>query len=266
MTGEGFAIPHDARSTRWEWVVAAPRRVRCIAVVRARRPAGVPALEPGPGPAPGADHDRDLGDRRRPGDRPLPAARPRSRGSAATPSASPGRAGRTGSSTCTSGTSSTRSRACRCSASASPSGVALWLWLYRTQDRDGDPRRRRRPADDLGARDQHPEDVRDRVRRRLGARGASAPSWAPRRANVAPGQDGQWLLNSLVVVIIGGMGSLFGAAAGALLYGLVVLVLGRLPADDRRQLLHPVLDRLHLRPDRARARLPAAGPVRERRG
>jgi branched-chain amino acid transport system permease protein len=38
---------------------------------------------------------------------------------------------------------------------------------------------------------------------------------------VAAGQDGQWLLNSLVVVIIGGMGSLIGAAAGSLLYGLV---------------------------------------------
>ena len=33
---------------------------------RRRDPAGLPALEPGPGPAPGADHDRDLGDRRRP--------------------------------------------------------------------------------------------------------------------------------------------------------------------------------------------------------
>jgi branched-chain amino acid transport system permease protein len=32
---------------------------------------------------------------------------------------------------------------------------------------------------------------------------------------------GQWLLNSLIVVIIGGMGSLVGAAAGALLYGFV---------------------------------------------
>jgi branched-chain amino acid transport system permease protein len=41
------------------------------------------------------------------------------------------------------------------------------------------------------------------------------------QGNIASGQDGQWLLNSLVVVIIGGMGSLFGAAAGALLYGLV---------------------------------------------
>ena len=40
-------------------------------------------------------------------------------------------------------------------------------------------------------------------------------------AGLAPGVDGQWLLNSLVVVIIGGMGSLGGAAVGSLLYGLV---------------------------------------------
>jgi branched-chain amino acid transport system permease protein len=38
---------------------------------------------------------------------------------------------------------------------------------------------------------------------------------------VASGQDGQWLLNSLVVVIVGGMGSLLGAVAGSLLFGLV---------------------------------------------
>ena len=38
-------------------------------------------------------------------------------------------------------------------------------------DRDGHPRGRRRPADDLGARDQHPVDLRDRVPRRLRARG-----------------------------------------------------------------------------------------------
>jgi branched-chain amino acid transport system permease protein len=41
-------------------------------------------------------------------------------------------------------------------------------------------------------------------------------------AGVAPGADGQWLLNSLVVVIIGGLGSLKGAVAGSLLFGLVV--------------------------------------------
>ncbi len=39
-------------------------------------------------------------------------------------------------------------------------------------------------------------------------------------ASLAPGVDGNWLLNSLVVVIIGGMGSLGGAAVGSLLLGL----------------------------------------------
>lgn len=41
-------------------------------------------------------------------------------------------------------------------------------------------------------------------------------------AGVAPGTDGQWLLNSLIVVIIGGLGSVKGAVAGSLLYGMVV--------------------------------------------
>jgi branched-chain amino acid transport system permease protein len=41
------------------------------------------------------------------------------------------------------------------------------------------------------------------------------------QGGIGPNQDGQWLLNSLVVVIIGGMGSLVGAVAGSLLYGLV---------------------------------------------
>jgi branched-chain amino acid transport system permease protein len=40
-------------------------------------------------------------------------------------------------------------------------------------------------------------------------------------AGAAPGTDGAWLLNSLVVVIIGGLGSLKGAAAGSLLFGMV---------------------------------------------
>ncbi len=39
-------------------------------------------------------------------------------------------------------------------------------------------------------------------------------------AGIAPGADGQWLLHSLVVVIIGGLGSIRGAVAGSLLYGM----------------------------------------------
>jgi branched-chain amino acid transport system permease protein len=41
-------------------------------------------------------------------------------------------------------------------------------------------------------------------------------------AGAAPGTDGSWLLNALIVVIVGGLGSLKGAAAGSLLYGTVV--------------------------------------------
>ena len=40
-------------------------------------------------------------------------------------------------------------------------------------------------------------------------------------SGVALGTDGQWLLNSLIVVIIGGLGSVKGAVAGSLLYGMV---------------------------------------------
>ena len=80
---------------------------------------------------------------------------------------------------------------------------------------------------------------------------------------VAPGQDGQWLLNSLVVVIIGGLGSLMGAAAGSLLYGLVFSFSAVYLPTAGQQLLHAVLDRLHLRSAGARARVPPAGPLRE---
>jgi branched-chain amino acid transport system permease protein len=51
-------------------------------------------------------------------------------------------------------------------------------------------------------------------------------------ASLAPGVDANWLLNSLIVVIIGGMGSLGGAAIGALLLGLVTnFTAAYLPAD-----------------------------------
>jgi len=41
-------------------------------------------------------------------------------------------------------------------------------------------------------------------------------------AGAATGIDGTWLLNSLVVVIIGGLGSMKGAVAGSLLYGMTL--------------------------------------------
>ena len=141
-------------------------------------------------------------------------------------------------------------------------GVALWVWLYRTRTgmviRAGVDDLQMTSA--LGVNIQRTFAIAFVVGSALAAFGGVVGA---SQGAIAPGQDGQWLLNSLVVVIIGGMGSLLGAAVGSLLYGLDVLVLGGLPADDRRQLLHPVLDRVHLHPARPRARLPAPGPLRE---
>ena len=98
------------------------------------------------------------------------------------------------------------------SASASGSGS-------RGRAPDGDPRRRRRPGDGVRARHQHPATfaIAFFVGSALaGLGGVIGGSFA----SLAPGVDSNWLLNSLVVVIIGGMGSLGGAAIGSLLLGL----------------------------------------------
>ena len=61
---------------------------------------------------------------------------------------------------------------------------------------------------------------------------ASAASSAARSRASRPGVDANWLLNSLVVVIIGGMGSLGGAAIGSLLLGLTTnFAAAYLPSD-----------------------------------
>jgi branched-chain amino acid transport system permease protein len=100
-------------------------------------------------------------------------------------------------------------------------GLGLWLWLGRTR---------------MGMVIRAGVDDRDMVRALginimavfavtffvgaflAGVGGIMGASFA----GVSPGADGQWLLNSLVVVIIGGLGSLKGAVAGSLLFGLVV--------------------------------------------
>ena len=69
--------------------------------------------------------------------------------------------------------------------------------------------------------------------------------------SIAPGEDTRYLLASLVVVIVGGMGSVTGAAIGALLIGLAEQLGPRLFADLRR--------RLHLPHHGGGAGLPAAG-------
>jgi branched-chain amino acid transport system permease protein len=99
-------------------------------------------------------------------------------------------------------------------------GVGLWLWLYRTRTgmviRAGVDDSRMTSA--LGLNIQRVFAIAFVVGSALAALGGVVGA---SQGNVALGQDGQWLLNSLVVVIIGGMGSLVGAAAGSLLYGLV---------------------------------------------
>jgi branched-chain amino acid transport system permease protein len=99
-------------------------------------------------------------------------------------------------------------------------GAALWLWLYRTRTgmviRAGVDDQQMTSA--LGINIQRTFAIAFVVGSALAAVGAVVGA---SQGAVAPGQDGQWLLNSLVVVIIGGMGSLFGAVAGSLLYGLV---------------------------------------------
>jgi branched-chain amino acid transport system permease protein len=99
-------------------------------------------------------------------------------------------------------------------------GISLWLWLHRTRTgmviRAGVDDRQMTSA--LGVNIQIVFGLAFVVGSALAAFGGVVGA---SQGNVASGQDGQWLLNSLVVVIIGGMGSLIGAAAGSLLYGLV---------------------------------------------
>ena len=100
-------------------------------------------------------------------------------------------------------------------------GIGLWLWLYRTRTgkviRAGvdDPQM----TSALGINIQKTFAIAFAIGAALAALGAAVGT---SQGNVASGQDAQWLLNALVVVIVGGMGSLLGAAAGALLYALVL--------------------------------------------
>ena len=99
-------------------------------------------------------------------------------------------------------------------------GVSLWLWLHRTRTgmviRAGVDDRQMTSA--LGVDYRFVFGLAFFVGSALAALGGAVGA---SQGNIASGQDGQWLLYSLVVVIIGGMGSLIGAAAGSLLYGLV---------------------------------------------
>jgi branched-chain amino acid transport system permease protein len=99
-------------------------------------------------------------------------------------------------------------------------GIVLWLWLHRTKTgmviRAGVDDRQMTSA--LGINIQVTFAIAFLVGSALAAFGAVVGG---SQSSIAQGQDGQWLLFSLVVVIIGGMGSLAGAAVGSILYGLV---------------------------------------------
>ena len=110
-------------------------------------------------------------------------------------------------------------------------GGALWFWLKRTRTgmviRAGVDDRAMVSA--MGINIQLTFAIAFVVGSALaGAGGVIGGSFA----SLAPGVDANWLLNSLVVVIIGGMGSLGGAAIGALLLGLTTnFAAAYLPSD-----------------------------------
>ena len=99
-------------------------------------------------------------------------------------------------------------------------GVGLWLWLYRTRTgmiiRAGVDDRHMTSA--LGINIQITFAIAFIVGSALAGFGAAVGA---AQSGIGQGQDVQWLLYSLVVVIVGGMGSLLGAAAGAILYAVV---------------------------------------------
>ena len=111
-------------------------------------------------------------------------------------------------------------------------GVSLWLWLKRTRTgmviRAGVDDRAMVSA--LGVNIQRVFMIAFFVGSALAGIGAVIGT---SQTAVANGTDGIWLLNSLVVVIIGGMGSLGGAAVGSMLYGLIgTFSAAYLPAEN----------------------------------
>ena len=129
-------------------------------------------------------------------------------------------------------------------------GIGLWLWLYRTRTgkviRAGvdDPQM----TSALGLNIQKTFAIAFAIGAALAALGAAVGS---SQGNVASGQDAQWLLNALVVVIVGGMGSCWRAAARC-----STPSCSRSPpptADHERQRCSQYSIVLYVRPDRDRA-------------
>ena len=190
MTGQGFSLNGSEVNT-WEWLVPLLVAAPCIMVVGLVVQQAFLRWNAGPGAAPGADHDRRLGDRRRPDHRPLPAQRlpggQRLGGQCSRPDLArldrpvrrPARR-RSPVLARATGRARDRHRGRRRSLA-----VAL-----PDQDGDEDPRGRRRREDDLGARDQHPES-RSRSRSRSAAASPrSERSSGPRSRTSRPVRTG----------------------------------------------------------------------------
>jgi branched-chain amino acid transport system permease protein len=100
-------------------------------------------------------------------------------------------------------------------------GILLWLWLHRTKTgvviRAGVDDRQMTSA--LGINIQRTFAIGFVVGSALAAVGGTVGA---SQGGVTSGQDGLWLLYSLVVVIVGGMGSLLGAAVGSVLVASVL--------------------------------------------
>ena len=91
-------------------------------------------------------------------------------------------------------------------------GVAMWLVLNRTAARHADPRGRRRPRDAGRLGRAHPATCSSPS----SPSARDSPVWrgivGGTFQSLSPGEDTRFLLASLVVVIVGGMGSIPGAA------------------------------------------------------
>ena len=135
--------------------------------------------------------------------------------------------------------------------SASSSASCLWLFLNRTRVGHDDPRRRRRPRRCWRPRASTCSWCSRSPSRSAPGSPASPASSAAVALSIAPGEDMRYLLASLVVVIVGGMGSVAGAAHRRAADRPGRAVRPRLRADLRR--------RVHLRDHGAGARVPAAG-------
>ena len=170
--------------------------------------------------------------------------------------------------------SSSRSRARRASPAASSSSacafrtttsssscsgpliaLGFWLLLNRTEHRPHDPRRGARPRDAGGARRQRRLALHAACSWLARSSRASAARWSRRSSSIVPGMDVEIIVEAFIVVVIGGLGSLWGTLPR------------RAHLRPGARLRHPglpaLLDLRGVRADGGRADRAAVGPAGE---